>query len=154
MFATNFRNTLTAAAATGLVLFGATALEATLSPAHAASREAFRASVEHSIDTNLRLPSKERNAVATVAVRVASDGSVQSVGLIGTTGDEAFDREALRTAKAVSYPKGINRDVVMVLGFGRAVTAADRARSVKLASKYMNDRRQLLASETNAQPTG
>ena len=95
-----------------------------------------------------------KKGVATVSIRINAQGNVQSASLIASTGTKAFDDEAIRTAKAVSYPAGKSRNVVMVLGFGRGVSATDRAKSVTLANRYLSDPRQLLATETTAQPNG
>lgn len=129
-------------------------LAAAVSPARADTNN-FRANVERSIDATMKMPTAESKAgVATVAVRIDADGSVVNASLVGTTGVPAYDREAIRTAKTVSYPAGAARDVVMVLGFGREASAQDRAHGATLAAQFRSDRRQLLATETTAQPNG
>ena len=128
-------------------------LAATASPAHADSGAI--AAIERGIDATLTLPAnKPQTGIATVAVRLDVAGAVESAMVVGSAGNAAFDREAVRTATAVPYPVGSPRNVVMVLGFGREVTAADRARGTDLAMRYITDRRQLLAGQTGARPLG
>jgi TonB family protein len=147
MTATNFFNAAT------VTLTTLTLAAAVVTPVKAATPADFKAQVERSIETNMHLPSAHaRTGVATVSVRIDANGKVESAAIVGSAGNTAFDQEAIRTAKAVSYPKGQARNVVMVLGFNRTVTASDRARSVSLAAK--NDPRHLLASGTTAQPLG
>lgn len=149
MNATNLFNAAT------VTLTTLTLAAAVVTPVKAATPADFKAKVERSIDANMQLPSAHsRNGIATVSIRIDANGNVESAQIVGSAGNSAFDQEAVRTAKAVSYPKGQARNVVMVLGFNRPVKAADRAKSVTLASKYRNDPRQLLASETTAKPVG
>ena len=126
-------------------------LAATFTPARADANP-VQAKIERSIASTMKLPSTTRQGVATVSVHVNADGSVGDATLMGTTGTPAFDKEAMRTAHSVSYPTGSARQVVMVLGFGRTVTAADRAKGEKVAAQYRTDTRQLLASKTTVQP--
>jgi len=128
-------------------------LAAAVAPAKAET--SFKSSVERSIAKTMQIPDAfPKTGVATVSVRIGADGKVTSADLVGSAGAKAYDAEAIRTAKAVTYPAGQPRKVVMVLGFGRTVTAADRAHSVTLASQLRTDRRQLMASETTATPNG
>jgi TonB family protein len=150
MNATNVLNAVTVALSTAVLA------AAVITPVKAATPSQFKVAVERSIDAKMQMPVSHysKKGVATVSVRIDKSGTVQSANLIASTGTKSFDDEALRTAKAVSYPAGQSRNVVMVLGFGRTVSISDRAKSVTLANRYLSDRRQLLATETTAQPNG
>ena len=147
MNATTFFNTTT-------TVLSFAVLAAAVSPAKA-DTTVFRDKVERSIKANLQMPlARPKQGIATVAVHITADGAVKSAELLGSTGSAAYDNEAVRTAKAVSYPAGAARNIVMVLGFDRTIKSSDRAKSVTLASQYLNDSRQLLATETTAKPNG
>jgi TonB family protein len=149
MNATNVLNAVTVTLSTAVLA------AAIITPVKAATPSTVKAAIERSIDAQMQMPAAHsKRGIATVSVRVDANGNVKSANLVGSTGTKAFDDEAIRTANAVSYPAGKPRNVVMVLGFGLSVSAADRAKSVTLASQYRNDARQLMATETTAQPNG
>jgi TonB family protein len=104
----------------------------TFSSAQAETNADYRASVEKSIDAQLRMPEAGlagRHGTATLAVVVDASGRVESIKLLKSAGFANFDREAIRTASRVSYPASANgRTVAMVLGFNEAVTSKAQAR--------------------------
>ncbi len=126
-------------------------------PARADVPAGFTQATEASVDSTLRLPYgvEGRKGVATVAVQIAADGSVQSARIVGSTGSAALDREALRTANTVHYPApGKPQTVALVLGFNRTVGATDQARGKAIVDAYVTDSRRLLATKTTAKPIG
>jgi len=149
---TAFRNTATTIAASVLATTVCFAIATT--PVHASERSAFRTQVERNIATTMALPKGTTSGVATVAVSVAADGSVLSAEIAKSSGNAAYDREALRTANAVSYPKGAARTVAMVLGFNRDVTRSERVAAEKQIARLRSDNRRLQATLTTAQPVG
>lgn len=147
---TPIRNTLTAVAAT-FVCTAAT-LVALDSPAHAATTGRFVRSVERQLDQVTT--TSDQNGVATVAVLIDSRGRVVSVGLVGSTGQSALDREAVQTAKSIVYPKGDrSRTVAVVLKYGSAAMPS-KAYSAALASRYANAHGEALADRTPAPNAG
>ncbi|CAN5305987.1 hypothetical protein BH09PSE3_BH09PSE3_08980 [soil metagenome] len=125
------------------------------SAAHAAPT-GFQKSVEASIDNNLRMPANtDSRGVVTVAVSVGADGSVSEAKVVKSSGHNSFDREAVRTARAVSYPAtGKARTIAMVLGFNQPAPRNAILQGKQLVDAYRTDRRQLLADQTTAQPVG
>ena len=123
--------------------------------AHAAPA-GFQKSVEASIENNLRMPvTTDRKGVATVAVSIDANGSVSDASVVKSSGHLSFDREAVRTARAVSYPAtGKARTVAMVLGFNQPAPRHAISQGKQLVDAYRNDRRQLLADQSTAQPVG
>jgi TonB family protein len=151
MFTTtnSFRDKATVMAAT--VLFSATCIGAAITPAQASTAD-FKASVERSIDTTVRLPAPATaKGTATLAVSIDANGAVSNVALVKSSGVKNFDREAVRTANAVSYPAGKARTIAMVLGFNQRPSVAG---AKSLVTAYRNDNRQLLATASTAQPNG
>lgn len=148
--ATNVLNVATIALTTAVLA------AAVVTPVKAATSSEYKARIEKSIDATMQMPASHysKQGVATVSVRVNANGNVESAQIVGSAGSAAFDSEALRTAKTVSYPTGAPRTIVMILGFNRPVTGADRAKSVALAEQVRNDPRHLLAAETSAHPIG
>lgn len=143
-----------------LVLMGATIGIGTAAQAQetTSAREdhaAFRQQVERSIHRNLSdaaVKGSDQRGIATIAIRVAPDGSVSSAHLVRPTGITRFDQEALRTARAVSYPAtGKGRTVAMVLGFNQPVTAAREQEGQRLVLAWRNDQRVMLANRSAAQ---
>lgn len=115
----------------------------------------FRASVASSIDGTLRLPRGRndfRKGIATIAVTVDAKGRVEAADLVRSSGVGAFDREALRTARAVSYPAtGEPRIVAMVLGFNRPVNSEIQREARRDVVAWRDDRRVMLAKGIAAQ---
>ena len=141
------------------IAFCSVAAVAIVAPqAHAAAPASFQSRVEASIDNTMQFPAHVSNdvrGVATVAVLIDAKGNVRSADIVKSSGNGALDREAVRTARAVSYPAtGANRTVAMVLAFNQPAPRAAQDESRKLANAYRDDHRQLLATETTAQPVG
>ncbi|MFM9978175.1 MAG: energy transducer TonB [Sphingomonadaceae bacterium] len=153
MFTTTpFRNTATTIAASFLATTVCFAIATT--PVQASDRAAFTTQVERSISQTMVLPMGSVRGVATVAIEIAADGSVLSAEIAKSSGNAAYDLEALRTANAVSYPKGAARTVAMVLGFGRDVKPSERVAAVQQIARLRSDSRRLQATVTTAQPIG
>lgn len=151
MFTTtnSFRDKATVMAAT--VLFSATCIGAAIAPARAATPD-FKASVERSIDETVQMPAPaSAKGTATLAVSIDANGAVGDVALVKSSGVPSFDREAVRTAKAVDYPAGKARTIAMVLGFGERPSVRN---AKALVTAYRNDNRQLLANASSARPNG
>ncbi|MDB5715178.1 MAG: TonB family protein [Sphingomonadales bacterium] len=144
-----------AAAFVGAAFCSVAILGLTAPQAHAAP-VGFQKSVEASIDNNLRLPGNTNSkGVATVAVSIDADGSVSDANVVKSSGHASFDREALRTARAVSYPAtGKARTIAMVLGFNEPAPSSAISQGKQLVDAYRNDKRQLLADKSTAQPVG
>ncbi len=126
-------------------------------PARAEAPAGFVKTVEASVNNTMRFPqgAETQKGTATVAVLINAEGAVQSATLVHSTGTAAFDREALRTAKAVRYPAtGKNRTVAMVLAFNDTISRQAAAQGKVIVEAYRNDDRRLLASETTARPVG
>lgn len=140
----------------GAAFCSVAALAIAVPSAHAAAPAGFQKSVEASIDNNLRMPANAPSkGVATVAVIIDANGSVSDAQVVQSSGHSVLDREAIRTARAVSYPAtGKPRTLAMVLGFNQPATAAQASHGKQLVDAYRTDRRQLLADKTTAQPTG
>jgi TonB family protein len=149
---TAFRNTATTITASVLATTVCFAIATT--PVHASDRNAFRMQVERDIQRMAPVVQQRGTGVASVAIEVAADGSVLRAEIAKSSGNAFYDREALRTANAVTYPKGAARTVAMVLGFGRAVTVADREAALKQTARLRSDPRRLQATLTTAQPVG
>ena len=143
---TSFANTATAVV--GAVAMSAACLMVAVSPARAETATSARASIERSIDANLRTPPSlrgENAGIVTLSVSVAADGSVSDVSVMKSSGFRSFDREAVRTARAVAYPAGQDRTIAMVLGFNREVPDVAKAQASRLLAAYRSDPRHLLA---------
>jgi len=126
-----------------------------VSPAHAKAPVSIERAVEASIDANLRLPTSRIRGVTTLAVSTDGNGRVANVDVVSSSGVKSFDREAVRTATVVHYPAtGKARTYAMVLSFNQEPDAAMQARGKTLVQAYLADRRQMLASQTTAQPAG
>ena len=142
----------------GVAFCSVAALALTVPSAHAAAPVGFQTSVETSIAQTMRFPGavkSDQSGIATLAVSVAADGSVSNVDIVKSSGERSFDREAIRTARAVSYPaSGKAQTIAMTLGFNRAPDSATARQGRVLVDAYRNDHRQLLATETTAQPNG
>lgn len=114
----------------------------------------FRAGVEKDIDRKLRLPpgqSEGRHGIATIAVTIDANGKVETADLVRSSGFDAFDREALRTAHAVSYPAtGTPRTVAMVLGFNQPVNDQARNEGRRLVTAWRAGQRVMLAKDNAA----
>jgi TonB family protein len=123
--------------------------------AHAAPA-GFQKSVEASIANNLRMPiATNSKGVATVAISIDASGAVSEANVVKSSGNASFDREAIRTARAVSYPAtGEARTIAMVLGFNQPAPREAIVQSKQLVDAYRNDHRQLLADKSTAQPVG
>ena len=137
-------------------LFAVAATLTTVSTVRAETGVAdFRNHVESSIDKTLRLPQGKddaRQGIATVAVTVDARGKVETTDLVRSSGIRAFDREALRTARTVSYPAtGKSRTVAMVLGFNRTITEGMQGEANRLVTAWRDDRRVRLAEGIAAQ---
>jgi TonB family protein len=140
----------------GAAFCSVAALAIAVPSAHAAAPAGFQKSVEASINNNLRMPvNAPSKGVATVAVLIDANGSVSDASIVQSSGHSVLDREAVRTARAVSYPAtGKPRTLAMVLGFNQPATAAQASHGKQLVDAYRTDRRQLLADKTTAQPIG
>lgn len=125
----------------------------------------FRAVVEQGIDRTLRLPRTpsdalrnrdNRAAIATLAVTIDGKGKVDAADIVQSTGWRDFDAEALRTARAITYPAtGKTRSIAMVLGFNRKVTADMRQAAQQQLLAWREDQRVRLANRIDAdQPDG
>lgn len=156
MFTANSNFGNNAAAMVGAIAMSAVCMFVAVSPARADTPASFRGQVETSIDKTLEFPAGvgvDTKGVTTLAVSIDADGAVGKVDVIKSSGNRSFDREALRTAKTVSYPAGEARTIAMVLGFNRRAVPADAQRAAQLIAAYRNDPRQLLA-QTTTQPVG
>jgi len=156
-----FNSSIQAVSSAATVMLGtaffAVSAVAIASPARADTPQNFTQSVEANIAKTLRYPSSidNRAGVATVAVSLDANGGVTNASLVRSTGVRVLDAEALRTAKAVSYPAtGKPRAIAMVLSFGQTAGRADTAKARAVVEAYRADNRRLLASETKAQPAG
>lgn len=142
---------------TAAALFATGMTFITFSSAQAETNADYRASVERSIDTQLRMPEAGlagRHGTATLAVVVDASGRVESIKLLKSAGFANFDREAIRTASRVSYPASANgRTVAMVLGFNEAVTSKAQAEGGAIVTAWADeqDRKVRLAQQTTAQ---
>jgi len=137
--------------------FLAVSAVAIASPARADTVPNFTQSVEANIAKTMRYPSSidNRGGVATVAVSLDANGGVTNASLVQSTGVRVLDAEALRTAKAVSYPvTGKPRTIAMVLSFGQHTSRTETKKARAIVEAYRSDSRRLLASETKAQPAG
>jgi TonB family protein len=144
-----------ATAVIGAAFCTVAAMAITVPSAHAAAPAGFQKSVEASIDRNLRLPVADNSGVATVAITVDGNGEVLAADVVKSSGQSRYDREALRTARAVDYPAtGKTRTVAMVLGFNQPATKAAIVQGKQLVDAYRTDRRQMLADKTTDQPVG
>jgi TonB family protein len=140
----------------GAAFCSVAALAIAVPSAHAAAPTGFQKSVEASINNNLRLPmNTDRKGVATIAVSIDGKGAVSDTNIVQSSGHASFDREAIRTARAVSYPAtGKPHTMAMVLGFNQPATNRQVSHGKQLVDAYRTDRRQLLANETTVQPIG
>lgn len=137
-----------AAVYTGLLL------AVTTSPAKAATNQGFVRAVEAQLAREAWAPTSDKG-VATVAVRVAADGSVQSANIVGSTGNKVLDRAALATAKAVDYPKGDRaRTVAVVLTYGEGTKRPARTETARLVKTYVNAKGEALATQIPAPNAG
>ena len=154
MFATTapkFRVTATAFAAS---LLGTALVFALPQAAQAATTDSsFVRDVETQLKAETFAPTNA-SGVATVAVRINADGKVQSAHIAGSSGHAVLDREALLTAKSVTYPKGDTaRTVALVLTFGNAAKPST-SQSTALVNRYVNAKGEALASQSPANPVG
>ena len=148
--ATSFRTTATAVAAS---MLGTALIYAAPQAAHAAPTSDFVRSVEAQLKVDNFAPSSA-SGIATVAVRIDADGKVLSADVAGSSGHAVLDREALLTAKSVTYPKGTGtRTVAMVLSFGNAQKPS-ASQSAALVNRYVNAKGEALASQSPAAPVG
>ena len=148
--ATSFRTTATAVAAS---MVGTALIFAAPQAAHAAPTSDFVRSVEAQLKVDNFAPSSA-SGIATVAVRIDADGKVLSADVAGSSGHAVLDREALLTAKSVTYPKGTGtRTVAMVLSFGNAQKPS-ASQSAALVNRYVNAKGEALASQSPAAPVG
>ncbi|MGD9811994.1 MAG: energy transducer TonB [Sphingobium sp.] len=127
----------------------------TVTAAKAETDGKFRDAVETGIRNELRLPSgsiDSRRGTAIVAVSVDSAGNVRNAQIVQSAGFSGFDREALRTARTVSYPAtGENRTVAMVLGFNQQVAENTSGKAAKLVAAYAEKQKVMFADKTSAQ---
>lgn len=149
--APKFRVTATAFAAS---LLGTALVFALPQAAQAATTDSsFVRDVEAQLKADAYTPI-DASGVATVAVRIDANGKVQSANIAGSSGHAALDREALLTAKSVTYPKGNTaRTVALVLTFGNAAKPS-AAQSTALVNRYVNAKGEALASQSPANPVG
>ncbi len=149
-----FASSLFTNAAAGL--FAVAATLATVSTVRAETGAAdFRTQVESSIDKTLRLPQGNddfRTGIATIAVTINGKGKVEATHLVRSSGIAVFDREALRTARAVSYPvTGKSGTIAMVLGFNKPVTDEMQKEGRRLVVAWRDEQRIMLANNIAAQ---
>ena len=142
-------------AAAGVLAIAATF--GTVATVQAKEPAGFKTAVEASIDNQMRMPSlvtKERHGIATVAVLIDGNGEVLSTRVIRSSGHGSFDREALRTARTVSYPAtGEDQTVAMVLGFNQKVKPQDRAAGREVVAAWAKEQRVMMANKNaTAQP--
>jgi len=145
---TSPRVTATAFAA---ALLGTALVFAIPETATAATTDGFVAKVERQLKSNDF--NATGNGIATIAANVAADGSVRSMTLVGSTGNSALDRQAMRTAKAVAWPAGKDRKVAVVLTFNEARKPSPAATKA-LVARYTNVRGEALAQQTPAPNAG
>lgn len=142
-------------AALRLALASVCAIAATsAASAQAETTTAYRKAVEHSIDREIGLPAMTngRHGVATLAVMVRPDGSVQSIDVVKSSGFAAFDKAAVRTARRVTYPAAPeSRTLAMVLGFNQQVLPAQQSEGRALVAAWLTDTKTRLAAGTAAQ---
>lgn len=115
MFATtaNFRVTATAFAASMI----GTALVVAI-PSTVRADVGYARQVERQLAATVQTPSSGSGTV-TVAVIVGPNGRVAQAQLARSSGDRALDREAMRAARAIGYPRSDRqRNVAVVLSFG------------------------------------
>lgn len=129
----------------------------TFSAAQAKTDAETRASIEKSIDKELRLAEASvagRKGTATLAVTLSANGRVKNVQLLKSAGHASFDREAIRTANTVSYPASASgRTVAMVLGFNEKVSPKAQAEGGAIVTEWAarQDRKVRLAEQSTAQ---
>jgi TonB family protein len=154
--------TTVAASATALAIIAvpAPAAAKTIDAAPATS-SAWQAAVEKQIDANLKMPvgvlGRQDHAIAQVRVWFNADGEARTISLAQTSGDDAADDEALRTARAVRYPllptavRGRERSILMQIYFadGSSPTHRQDATNLKLAAHRSTEqmRAQTVARE-------
>lgn len=149
--APKFRIAATAIAAS---ILGTALIFATPQAAYAATpADKFARTVEAQLKNDTYALSTA-SGIATIAVRIAADGRVLSADVAGSTGHAALDRDALLTAKGVSYPKGDRtRTVAMVLRYGN-VEQPSATQLAALVTRYVNAKGEALASQSPATPVG
>lgn len=148
--APSFRVSATAFAAS---MLGTALVFAVPQAAHAAPKSDFVRKVEAQITGDTAAPSWAKG-IATVAVRIDANGKVLSADVAGSTGHAMLDREALLTAKSVTYPKGDRaRTVAVVLRFGNVEQPA-ATETARLVNRYVNAKGEALASQSPASPVG
>ena len=148
--APSFRVSATAFAAS---MLGTALVFAVPQAAHAAPKGEFVRNVEAQLKNDAYAPSTA-TGIATIAVRIDADGKVLSADVAGSTGHAVLDREALLSAKSVTYPKGDRaRTVAVVLSFGN-VAKPSATQSARLVNRYVNAKGEALASQSPATPVG
>jgi TonB family protein len=146
-----FRTMATSFAASALLT--TLAIAGSASPAHAAENAGFVRNVQTQLNTGKFSPSTNQG-VSTIAVRIDADGKVLSADVARSSGHSELDRDALVTAKSVSYPKGnANRLVAVVMKYGK-VSAPAAKESASLVSRYVNAKGEALATQTPAPNAG
>lgn len=153
MFVTTAPKLRVSATAFAASMLGTALVFAIPQVAHAAPTSRFVSNVEAQLN-NGDFAQTSETGVATIAVRIDANGEVLSAEVAGSSGHAALDREALSTAKSVSYPKGNKaRTVAVVLNFGN-VAKPSNAQSAALVSRYVNAKGEALASQTPAPTVG
>ncbi|MBV9843379.1 MAG: TonB family protein [Sphingomonadaceae bacterium] len=107
----DFQRIVTAAA--GAAILSTACIGAAVAPAKAAdvaplTVSDWQKSVDKQIDRTLRFPSgvaaMDGHAIATVAVKFDDHGGFDGASIAKSSGNEAIDAEALRTARTIRYP--------------------------------------------------
>jgi hypothetical protein len=151
---------LVSTACIGAAIFPAKAAEETFSTA-----AGWQTEVEKRIDNALQSPTAQSPKVvmAEVAMKFDERGAFRSATLLKSSGIEAVDREAVRTANALRYPdlpvylQGKPQNVAMQIFFGNQQAGVSEAQAkarraaTALAAKEDTAREQ---AQIAAQPTG
>ena len=144
----------TATAVAGALLCTVFAFAVSASPAHAAT--SAKAQIERQLvreASNAGLIEDTTPGVATVAVRVDAEGRIADSTVVQSSGRRSFDEEALRSARAVDYPKGAPRTVAVVMTFNLAAAPQAQA-SAEVVSRYFQSRPDTRLADTPVRPRG
>lgn len=141
-------------------------------PAHAeqtgpANLAEWQSVVNQQIDRELRMPanalSGRNHAVAAVRVTLDPSGQASDIRVARSAGDRQIDKEAVRVAKAISYPalpatlSNRSRTVELQLYFGNARSAmeADKhSRAIEQMAKAAEAHDTAILAGDNGVPNG
>ncbi len=155
------RKVFAATIATGLTVLAVASIPqpSFASPQAPQTARAWQLQVEKAIDANLTIPAhalgSRDHAVAQVRLHTNSDGDIAQVSLAESSGDAAIDAEALRTARAISYPplpvqfRGHENSVLMQVYFADS----DKAEHHDAYAKMQTTARRLAEQQSGEAAT-